>query len=94
VSLFQKIPATDQLPYFRIADIHGFPLVSWDGVTDPAGYCRAHQQLGFPAWNRLYVEQRLVTNTGYLRSTHVLGLGAHRGLPFVPSSPASSIFLL
>jgi tyrosinase len=62
LALFQKMPATDQLSYFRVAGIHGFPLVSWDGVTDPKGWYCSHQQPTFPTWHRPYValyEQRL-----------------------------------
>src|ERR1700722_677388 len=62
LNLFQKMPATDQLSYFRVAGIHGYPLVSWDGVTDPAGFYCSHQQPTFPTWHRPYValyEQRL-----------------------------------
>ena len=62
LTAFQKIPVTDQLSYFRVAGIHGFPVVPWDGVTNPAGFYCAHQLPTFPTWHRPYValyEQRL-----------------------------------
>jgi tyrosinase len=52
---------TDQLSYFRVAGIHGFPVVPWDGVTNPSGFYCAHP-LMFPTRHRPYIalyEQRL-----------------------------------
>jgi tyrosinase len=59
---FITIPVTDQLSYFRVAGIHGQPVVPWDGVTNPAGYYCAYQLPTFPTWHRPYMalyEQRL-----------------------------------
>src|SRR5438270_13801931 len=56
------MPVTDQLSCFRVAGIHGFSLVSCDGVTDPKGWYCSHQQPTFPTSHRPYValyEQRL-----------------------------------
>ena len=62
LTAFQQLPVTDELSYFRVAGIHGYPVVPWDGVTDPSGYYCNHQLPTFPTWHRPYValyEQRL-----------------------------------
>jgi tyrosinase len=62
LTAFKAIKVIDEKSYFRVAGIHGQPVVPWDGVTDPAGYYCAHQLPTFPTWHRPYMalyEQRL-----------------------------------
>jgi tyrosinase len=57
---FQKISFKDQLSYYQVAGIHGFPVVPWDGV--PGGFYCSHNRITFPTWHRPYMllyEQRI-----------------------------------
>ncbi|PGH15646.1 hypothetical protein AJ79_02239 [Helicocarpus griseus UAMH5409] len=46
----------DLLSFWKVAGIHGYPYVSWDGVegTQNAGYC-SHGSTLFPVWHRPYL---------------------------------------
>lgn len=63
---FEKMPICDQLSYFRVAGIHGYPLQPWDHAPKPVpsgdkagskqenGYCH-HNTVAFPTWHRPYM---------------------------------------
>ncbi|KAM3068241.1 hypothetical protein ACMFMG_011286 [Clarireedia jacksonii] len=51
---FQRQSWTEQLSYFQIAGIHGFPAQVWDDTGETGFYC-AHQLPTFPTWHRAYL---------------------------------------
>ncbi|EEH19206.1 hypothetical protein PABG_01525 [Paracoccidioides brasiliensis Pb03] len=53
---FQEEDRSELLSFHKIAGIHGYPYVSWDGVegTNNAGYC-SHGSTLFPVWHRPYL---------------------------------------
>ncbi|MCJ1399563.1 hypothetical protein MMC11_002765 [Xylographa trunciseda] len=67
---FEEMEVEQQLSYFQVAGIHGYPQKDWDGVPKPKmdpksenleGYC-THNSVLFPSWHRPYImlyEQRL-----------------------------------
>ncbi|KAF7591406.1 hypothetical protein BBP40_001567 [Aspergillus hancockii] len=44
---------TDQLSFYRVAGIHGLPIVPWDNVGE-GNYC-PHNDFPFPTWHRPYM---------------------------------------
>ncbi|MCJ1461686.1 hypothetical protein MMC07_000284 [Pseudocyphellaria aurata] len=64
LKVFQAIPDSEKLSYFRIAGIHKEPLKTWDEPKEEdnrKGYCE-HRTNRFPTWHRAYIllfEQRL-----------------------------------
>ncbi|KAJ3530012.1 hypothetical protein NM208_g9513 [Fusarium decemcellulare] len=67
---FKYMPVEDKLSYFRVAGIHAYPEIAWDGAPEPkhapppedkrpgkqpyGGYCN-HNGLNFPTWHRPYM---------------------------------------
>ncbi|OAX83288.1 hypothetical protein ACJ72_02361 [Emergomyces africanus] len=53
---FQEEDRNDILSFHKVAGIHGYPYVSWDGVEGlgNAGYC-SHGSTLFPLWHRPYL---------------------------------------
>ncbi|KAB8269268.1 tyrosinase [Aspergillus minisclerotigenes] len=49
----EKDLKSDQLSYYQIAAIHGFPLLPWDNV--PAKFYCPHNSFIFPTWHRPYM---------------------------------------
>ncbi|PGH28693.1 hypothetical protein GX50_08562 [[Emmonsia] crescens] len=56
LTAFQEEDRNDLLSFHKIAGIHGYPYVSWDGVEGlgGAGYC-SHGSTLFPVWHRPYL---------------------------------------
>jgi len=54
---FQNTSITDELSYFQVVGIHGFPTRPWDGVAGEnveQGFCM-HNSVLFPVWHRPYL---------------------------------------
>ncbi|KAI9732411.1 MAG: hypothetical protein M1834_001619 [Cirrosporium novae-zelandiae] len=53
---FQQDDQSELLSYFQVAGIHGYPFISWDGVSGSYnnGYC-THDSILFPPWHRPYM---------------------------------------
>ncbi|OAP63560.1 hypothetical protein AYL99_02787 [Fonsecaea erecta] len=53
----QSVNQTEELSYFQVSGIHGFPRIPWDGVSGTGsypGFC-THAATPFPTWHRPYV---------------------------------------
>ncbi|KIX98768.1 uncharacterized protein Z520_05229 [Fonsecaea multimorphosa CBS 102226] len=53
----QEVDQSEELSYFQVAGIHGFPRIPWDGVSGNGsypGFC-THAATPFPTWHRPYV---------------------------------------